>query len=96
MDLQSIHRRDGDKDIYFVANVSQLEGNVHCSFPSIGKQPELWDPVAGTMSDLSDFEQTGKITKMPLHFAACQKLLYCVSRSDHAQIAKTAKFPESQ
>jgi hypothetical protein len=93
MDLQSIHRRDGDTDIYFVANVSTSEGNVHCSFPSTRKQPELWDPVAGTMRDLSEFDQTGEATRLPLHFAACQSYFVLFRKSVVSTAAKRPNLP---
>ena len=94
IDLQSIHRRDGETEIYFVANVSSFEGTVQCSFRSTGKQPELWDPVAGTMRDLSDFEQTGEATKLPMHFAASQSY-FVIFRRPLAGAPQNARiFPD--
>jgi hypothetical protein len=93
LELQSIHRREGEADIYFVANTSWAEGIVHCTFPSGGKQPELWDPVAGTTRDLSDFDQTGETTRLPLHFAACQSFFVLFRRPVVGTEATRSNFP---
>ena len=39
------HRRDGATEIYFVAGT----GTAECVFRVSGKQPELWNPVSGTI-----------------------------------------------
>jgi alpha-L-rhamnosidase len=93
LEMRSTHRRDGNTDIYFVANVSTSEGIVHCSFPSSGKQPELWDPVAGTMSDLTDFEQTGDATRLPVQFASSQSYFILFSRPVLRNAVKRQDFP---
>lgn len=93
LELQSIHRRDGETDIYFVANLSWEEGVAHCSFPPTGKQPELWDPLAGTMRELSDFDQSGGSTRLPLHFAPCQSFFILFRRPVVGAAAKRSNFP---
>lgn len=42
-----IHRKDGNTDIYFVANQQRSHELMVCQFRVTGKQPELWDPVTG-------------------------------------------------
>jgi hypothetical protein len=91
--MQSIHRRDGEADIYFVANVSSFEGTVECSFPLTGKQPELWDPIDGTVRELPDYEQTGEATKLPLEFAASQSYFILFRRPIRQDSAKRPNFP---
>jgi hypothetical protein len=93
LELKSIHRRDGDSEIYFVANISSSEGTVDCSFPLTGKQPELWDPVAGTVRDLPDFEQTGEVTRLPVHFAACQSYFILFRRPVTIYAPKRPNIP---
>jgi hypothetical protein len=41
------HRRDGGTDIYFVAGA----GSGDCTFRVKDREPELWDPVTGTIRD---------------------------------------------
>ena len=66
--LRAIHRRDGDTDVYFVANLARRAGSASCTFAISGRQPELWDPVSGTMRDLVDFSMKDGQTTVPLEF----------------------------
>lgn len=71
LELHSIHRRDGETEIYFVANVAWKAGNAEISLPVVGKQPELWDPVTDTVHKLRQFSQDGE-TRVKLEFAETQ------------------------
>ena len=50
-DIDFIHRRSGDVDIYFVASSSLDPTPLRCRFRVSGKQPELWDAQTGTIRD---------------------------------------------
>jgi hypothetical protein len=67
--LDYIHRRDGEAEIYFVANRSNHWKQVHCTFRISGKTPEIWDPVTGEMRMASAFAQSEGRTTLPLEFA---------------------------
>ena len=56
-DLRYNHRRDGDTDIYFVANPAGLALDAACTFRVSGKQPEIWDPITGTTRLVEDFTE---------------------------------------
>jgi hypothetical protein len=47
--LDFIHRRDGSADIYFVRNTSDSPTSAQASFRVANREPELWDPVSGSM-----------------------------------------------
>ncbi len=49
-----IHRRTEDAEIYFVRG----QGEGECTFRVRGRQPEVWDPVAGTIRDAVCFAPT--------------------------------------
>jgi hypothetical protein len=66
-----IHRRMEDADLYFVSSHWPPEEELECTFRVSGKQPELWDPVTGTMRDASAFRQEGGRTVIPLKFGPC-------------------------
>lgn len=70
--LNAIHRSDGNADLFFVANTERTSGTARCSFAISGKQPELWDPVTGTMRDLPEFEMKDGRTTIPLRFDVAQ------------------------
>jgi hypothetical protein len=70
--LQGIHRSDGSAHVFFVANTSQGSGSATCMFQVGGMTPELWDPITGTMRDLTDFQTSETNTRMNLDFSAAQ------------------------
>ncbi len=72
VEMHSIHRRDGETEIYFVANTAWRSGSVNCSFPIHGRQPELWDPVANTVRNLREFRATVSGIQVTLEFAETQ------------------------
>jgi len=67
--LDFIHRRDGETDIYFVANRLNRDESVQCTFRVRGRQPELWDPVSGAIREAVAFTQSGGHTTLPLQIA---------------------------
>jgi len=69
-----IHRRDGQREIYFVANRRQVATSVQCIFRVSGKQPELWDPVTGKIRDLTEFHEENGRTIIPMRFEPYQGL----------------------
>lgn len=95
-EIQSIHRRDGATDIYFVANVAWAAGRVDLSFPVHGKQPELWDPVANSIRDLHQFTQSNGLINLAIEFDQTQSFFVVFRRnlSDTAIATNsTADFP---
>jgi hypothetical protein len=66
--LTYIHRRDGDSDIYFVANPRPYEFAVKCSFRVTGKVPELWWPDSGRIERAAMWEENDGVTRVVLPF----------------------------
>ncbi len=92
--LQSIHRRHKDADIYFIANLDRSSCTADCSFPITGKQPELWDPVWGTMRDLPSFEQANGATRFKLNFEAAQSFFVVFRKPAGPVPPQAVNFPE--
>ena len=67
-ELDWIHRRAGDAEIYFVASRWDSTEKVNCTFRVGGKQPELWNPVTGEMRDALAFTQKDGCTTVPMEF----------------------------
>jgi hypothetical protein len=93
VNLRSIHRRDGEVDIHFLANVARAGGSAVVSFPAIGKQPELWDPVWGSMRDLTEFTGKGGRIEVPMEFAPAQSF-FVVFRKPIERAGKRLNFPK--
>ena len=70
-ELDYIHRRDGQAEIYFVSNQKNRFEEVECSFRSSGKAPELWYPDTGRIEKLAAYtERSGRVT-LPLRLDPC-------------------------
>jgi hypothetical protein len=69
--LDYIHRRNGQTEIYFVANRSTRSVQADCTFRVTGKQPELWDAVTGQTRPAAAWSQAKGHTTLPLEFAPC-------------------------
>ncbi|MCX7011881.1 MAG: glycosyl hydrolase [Candidatus Sumerlaeota bacterium] len=48
--IEYIHRRVGDAEVYFVSNQRQEPASVECVFRVEGRQPELWRPETGKIA----------------------------------------------
>ncbi len=65
-DLVWIHRRDGDRDIYFVANQKDRAEDVATSFRVVGKEVEFWHADTGLTEPAGYAIEAGR-TMVPLH-----------------------------
>ena len=72
--VKSVHRQAGSTDVYFVANIARQPGAATCTFQVSGMQPELWDPVTGTMRTLTHFADQNETTTLSLQFAEAQSM----------------------
>ncbi|MBN1571333.1 MAG: glycoside hydrolase [Acidobacteria bacterium] len=61
-----IHRRDGDADIYFVANRTDRSQEIQSRFRVNGKEAELWHPDTGVIEPAGYTIEDGR-TVVPLH-----------------------------
>jgi len=93
--LDWIHRRDGDRDIYFLSNQSRVATTSEVAFRTSGKQPELWDAVTGEIRDLPDWRVKDGRTAVPLAFAPRESYFVVFRKKAEAGRSTEAKnFPE--
>jgi hypothetical protein len=71
-ELQYIHRRVGEAEIYFVSHPENRPLDINCTFRVAGKRPELWDPESGTIRELPEFAEHGGRISVPLRFEPMQ------------------------
>lgn len=62
-----IHRRTEDADIYFVRNSTNAHVSIDVRFRVFDKQPEIWDPVSGTIETCAIFVQEENGIRLPLN-----------------------------
>jgi hypothetical protein len=68
-DLDYIHRRTAEADIYFVSNKREQWQDVTCSFRVSDKVPQLWLPDTGEIAVCPSYERTTGGTRVPLRLA---------------------------
>ena len=67
-DFDYIHRTSGDDEIYFVINRANRPREQNFTFRVTGKQPEIFDPVSGSIRPANAFQQAEGRTTLPLEF----------------------------
>ncbi len=70
--IKSIHRKDNNSELYFIANTSRKRGSATCTFNVKGLQPELWDPVTATMHTVNVFQNTAGRISFNVNFDEAQ------------------------
>ncbi len=70
--IRFTHRRDGDTEIYFVANGASNVVEANCVFRVAGKLPELFDPMTGETRPLPQFRERDGRTEISMRFEAGQ------------------------
>ncbi len=68
--LRYTHRRDGDADIYFVANPAGQPVIADCAFRVTRQRPEIWDPMTGEVRSPEQSAVKDKCTHMRLSLEA--------------------------
>ncbi len=93
--LDYIHRRDGQVDIYFVANRAARPADAQCTFRIDGKLPELWDPLTGETRPAAAWSQADGRTTLPLEFSPCGSLFVVFRKPATAPTLQTGarNFP---
>jgi hypothetical protein len=92
--IQNIHRQLGKTNIYFVANISRKAGTATCSFKVTGMQPEVWNPVTGTMRTLSDFKEENGMVSIQMQFDTAQSFfIFFGSNKTQQSSKKQTNFP---
>lgn len=65
-DIQWIHYRIGDDDVYFVCETKGKPAKLQAGFRVTGRLPELWDAVDGSIREAQTFSVNDHCTEIPL------------------------------
>jgi hypothetical protein len=65
-DFDYIHYTLGESDVYFVTNQTTRRQKIDARFRVSGRQPELWDALAGDIRKAKAFNQKDGLTSIPL------------------------------
>jgi (4-O-methyl)-D-glucuronate---lignin esterase len=74
-----IHRREGNRDSYFVANTTPSAMNASCRFRVADGQPQLWDPETGRIEPAAVFERQAGATTVSLRLEPSQSVFVVFS-----------------
>jgi hypothetical protein len=88
------HRTLPEGDFYFMTNQSDQTLEVSPSFRIVGKQPECWDPVTGTLRDLPAFTQQEGNTTVSLKLEAFQSAFIVFRKPAQTSATAIGNFPE--
>ena len=90
--IRAIHRRDGDEDLYFIANREDSENASTCAFRISGKRPEWWDPLTGERRALENFDERNGRTYVPLRLTPHESG-FIVFRNDKGSAVTKENYP---
>ncbi|MBN1395256.1 MAG: glycoside hydrolase [Pirellulales bacterium] len=93
MKLDYIHRCDDATDIYFVRNCGDKPVVADAAFRVVGKQPELWNPVDGSIRALPQYRRESKLTIVPLRLEPYGSY-FVVFRNPAGSGTQRNNFPE--
>ncbi len=66
--VRFIHRKAGNKNIYFLASSQGEETTFYCNFRVSGKTPELWHPDTGRIERPAIYDNVSGMTRIPIRF----------------------------
>ncbi|MBI4578543.1 MAG: glycosyl hydrolase, partial [Planctomycetes bacterium] len=78
------HRRDGETDIYFVANRDSVPIEALCTFRVAGRVPQIWDPVSGDILSQDVYEEKDGRTRLTLSLEPRQSVFVVFQRKPFA------------
>jgi hypothetical protein len=93
-DLNFIHRKVGNDDIYFVSSSQNVKRTELCLFRVSGKKPEFWDPETGEVKDVLVWRKGPDYsTEIPINFNA-GGAIFVVFRGGNAVSAGQIESPD--
>lgn len=87
------HRKMDKTDIYFVTNQSKDAQKTELTFRIKGMQPELFNPINGTIRKLTEFTSNSETTLVPVTLQRYESA-FIVFREKGKPVKGTKNFPE--
>ncbi|WP_236621163.1 glycosyl hydrolase [Rhodopirellula sallentina] len=84
-DIQWIHYRLDDDDVYFLCETKGQPTSLKASFRVTGRLPELWDAVDGSIRQAQTFSVNDHSTEVPLELDPFGSLFVVFRQSSHRQ-----------
>lgn len=94
-DIPSLHRRDGNSELYFTYNPDTVANDFVVSFAVTGKLPELWNPLTGIITRTAQFTQRNGYTQVQLQLAPEESVFVVFRQPATGLPSVTADVPSS-
>lgn len=96
-DVNYLHRREGETDIYYVVRWNRLGGDARIGFKVTGKVPEIFDPLSGEISEAEEFYVEDGYTYLPaIPSDAKEATRFVVFRKPTTEAERTAPRRETR
>ncbi|MBI4325352.1 MAG: hypothetical protein HY674_08825, partial [Chloroflexi bacterium] len=79
VDLDYLHRRTCDADIYFISNKHPRDAEAECVFRVMGRQPHFWFPDTGEIQRCVAYDIRAGGTRLPLRLPPAGSLFVVLS-----------------
>ncbi len=93
-DFVFTHRREGETDIYFIANQKEQPRTAEISFRISGKQPELWDALTGEKRIPNQYAVRNGRTIIPLEFSQAGSYFIVFRKKNQTLETNRKNFPD--
>lgn len=98
LNIQFIHKKIGETDIYFVANQQNMELRREIIFRITNKIPELWNPEYGTVQKVANYSNENNQVRIPVTLRPYESLFFVFNGKDkpHKLKAEIEFLPETE
>ena len=86
--LTFLHRRHGDRDLYFVTNLQPSPSDTAVTFRVSGKSPEMWNPRTGKIAPCQEWTADAKGVRIPLRLDQWESVIVVFSPGGRAPVAR--------
>jgi len=83
-DMDWIHYRIGDAEVYFIAELAGKPVSIDAAFRVEGRLPEIWDPVDGSIREASTFSSAAGVTRIQLEMGAFDSMFVVFRKNSPA------------
>ena len=96
LEVLSIHKTNGDEDVFFVVNQHKRLLNFECSFTVGDKAPEIWNPMTGEYKNQLIYTQNNGKIRVPIRFQANESLFFVFRKKNQQSHITTVEFDGNQ
>lgn len=96
LNIQFIHKKFGETDLYFIANQQNMELKRQLTFRIANKIPEIWNPEYGSIRQAKNYSNEDNLVRIPVTLAPYESLFFVFIGTDKSHQLADNKFIESE